>query len=82
MVVEYEGERVDMRKVLEGRTDMPRHRGPALSWLLRPQLNKCHKCIIFLYFNWRKYLLDLNIRLVAIYNIDMFEFLPQNNRII
>lgn len=71
MVVEYEAERVDMEEDARREERYADAQRPALSWILRAPGNK-----------WHEYMVHLNTRLVAIYNINMFQFLPQNNGII
>ena len=71
MVVEYEAERVDMEEDARREERYANAQRPALSWILRAPGNK-----------WHKYMVHLNTRLVAIYNINMFQFLPQKNGII
>ena len=70
-MVEYEGERVDTEEGARREERYADAQRPAFSWILRAPGNK-----------WRKYMVHLNIGLVAIYNVNMFEFLPQNDGII
>ena len=70
-MVEYQGQRVDTEEGARREERYADARRPAFSWILRAQGNKRHK-----------YMVHLNIRLVAIHNINMFEFLPQNDGII
>ena len=71
VVVEYEAERVDTEEGARREERYADAQRPALSWILRAPGNK-----------WHKYMVHLNTRLVAIYNINMFQFLPQKNGII